>query len=48
MGDEDDISLEREKKAISKDLVNSYIEHSKTLVQNSSRLKSGSLGIFVT
>ena len=29
MGDEDDISLEREKKAISKDHVNYHIEHSK-------------------
>ena len=36
MRDEDDISLSWEKKAISKNLVNSYTEHSKKLVKNSS------------
>ena len=35
--DKDDISLAREEKAIFKDLVSSYIEHSKMLVKNSSR-----------
>ena len=46
MGDEDDISLAREKKAISKNLVNSYIEHSKKLAESSSRLMIGSLENF--